>query len=83
MRATATCKIHFPDKKHLKIIFKALEVEVKTPATMHSKTKLEIIDTSLVLQVEAKDSVALRATLNAYLRWINSMLGVLEVVAGQ
>jgi tRNA threonylcarbamoyladenosine modification (KEOPS) complex Pcc1 subunit len=34
----------------------------------------------LVLKVEAKDTVALRAALNAYLRWIGSTVKVLEVV---
>jgi tRNA threonylcarbamoyladenosine modification (KEOPS) complex Pcc1 subunit len=34
----------------------------------------------LVLDVEAKDTVALRATLNAYLRWINSTANVLETI---
>jgi tRNA threonylcarbamoyladenosine modification (KEOPS) complex Pcc1 subunit len=32
------------------------------------------------LKVEAKDTVALRATLNAFLRWINSVANVLEVL---
>jgi tRNA threonylcarbamoyladenosine modification (KEOPS) complex Pcc1 subunit len=30
--------------------------------------------------VEAKDTVALRAALNAYLRWIGSAIKVLQVV---
>ena len=34
----------------------------------------------LVLNVEAKDTVALRAALNAYLRWIGSAVNVLETV---
>jgi tRNA threonylcarbamoyladenosine modification (KEOPS) complex Pcc1 subunit len=34
----------------------------------------------LVLAVEAEDTVALRSTLNAYLRWINSAMNVIHVV---
>jgi tRNA threonylcarbamoyladenosine modification (KEOPS) complex Pcc1 subunit len=34
----------------------------------------------LLLKVEAKDTVALRAGLNAYLRWINSILNVFQVL---
>jgi tRNA threonylcarbamoyladenosine modification (KEOPS) complex Pcc1 subunit len=34
----------------------------------------------LLLTVEAKDTVALRATLNAYMRWINSTINVIDVV---
>jgi tRNA threonylcarbamoyladenosine modification (KEOPS) complex Pcc1 subunit len=33
-----------------------------------------------VLTVEASDTVALRAALNAYLRWINSTVTVLETL---
>jgi tRNA threonylcarbamoyladenosine modification (KEOPS) complex Pcc1 subunit len=34
----------------------------------------------LVLAVDAEDTVALRSTLNAYLRWINSTVNVIDVV---
>jgi len=79
-KASATCKIYFPDKKRLDIAFKALEPEVKKPATTRSRANVEKDGAFLILKVEARDTVALRAALNAYLRWINSMLGVLEVV---
>jgi len=80
-KASATCKIYFPDKRHRDIVFKALEPEVKKPATMRSSVDLKKVGAFLVLKVEARDTVALRAALNAYLRWINSMLGVLEVLS--
>jgi tRNA threonylcarbamoyladenosine modification (KEOPS) complex Pcc1 subunit len=41
---------------------------------------LEKDDAVLVLRVEASDTVALRAALNAYLRWINSAVKVLETL---
>ncbi|MDI6642345.1 MAG: KEOPS complex subunit Pcc1 [Elusimicrobiota bacterium] len=47
---------------------------------MRSQTILEKEGNFLVLRIEAKDTVALRATVNAYLRWINSMTKVLEVL---
>jgi tRNA threonylcarbamoyladenosine modification (KEOPS) complex Pcc1 subunit len=47
---------------------------------MRSRAKLEKEDNFLVLKVEAGDAVALRAALNAYLRWISSTLNVLEVL---
>jgi tRNA threonylcarbamoyladenosine modification (KEOPS) complex Pcc1 subunit len=37
----------------------------------------------LVLKIKAKDTVALRAALNAYLRWMNSTISVLEVIEAQ
>jgi len=78
--SSAIIRLKFPSEKRLEIVFKALKPEVDKPATMRSRAKLEKEDNFLVLKVEAGDTVALRASLNAYLRWINSTLNVLEVL---
>jgi tRNA threonylcarbamoyladenosine modification (KEOPS) complex Pcc1 subunit len=80
MKATAIVRQKFPSEKRLETVLKALKPEVDKPATMRSRAKLEKDDNFLVLKVEARDTVALRAALNAYLRWINSTLNVLEVL---
>ena len=80
MKANALLRLKFPSKKHSEIIFKALEPEVKTPPTMRSRAFLEKNNSVLILKIEAKDTVALRAAVNAYLRWINSMSKVLVVL---
>jgi tRNA threonylcarbamoyladenosine modification (KEOPS) complex Pcc1 subunit len=76
-------RLKFPSKKRLEIVFKALKPEVDKPVTMRSRAKLEKEDNFLILKVEAGDTVALRAALNAYLRWISSVISVLEVVKKQ
>ncbi|MFZ0965175.1 MAG: KEOPS complex subunit Pcc1 [Candidatus Bathyarchaeia archaeon] len=78
--SSAIVRLKFPSEEGLEIVFKALKPEVDKPATMRSRAKLEKDDNFLVLKVEARDTVALRAALNAYLRWINSTLNVLEVL---
>ncbi|MDH5459567.1 MAG: KEOPS complex subunit Pcc1 [Candidatus Bathyarchaeota archaeon] len=80
MKANALMRLKFPSEKYLEIVFKALEPEVRKPPTMRSQTILEKEGNFLVLRIEAKDTVALRATVNAYLRWINSVTKVLEVL---
>ncbi|MEM3699364.1 MAG: KEOPS complex subunit Pcc1 [Candidatus Bathyarchaeia archaeon] len=80
MKAKAVVRLKFPSKRHLDIFLKALEPEVKKPATARSKANIESKENFLVLRVEARDTVALRATLNAFLRWINSVANVLEVL---
>jgi tRNA threonylcarbamoyladenosine modification (KEOPS) complex Pcc1 subunit len=80
MKAEAVVRLKFPSKKRLNIVLKALEPEVKKPTTMRSRTTLKKDGALLVLNVEARDTVALRAVLNAYLRWINSIISVLEVL---
>lgn len=83
MKAKAVARLKFPSEKQLEIVFRALEPEVEKPTTMRSRTRLKKDGALLVLNVEARDTVALRAALNAYLRWINSILSVLEVLETQ
>ena len=71
-------RLKFPSLKCLEIVLKALKPEVEKPPTTRSHAFLEKEDGMLVLKVEAGDTVALRAALNAYLRWINSVVEVLE-----
>lgn len=79
MKATARIKMKLPSTKIAEDIFNALEPETKT-STFRSRADLKKEDATLVLNVEAKDTVALRASLNAYLRWICSLLNVFHVL---
>ena len=81
--SSAIVRLKFPSEERLEIVFKALKPEVDKPATMRSRAKLEKDNNFLVLKVEAGDTVALRAALNAYLRWISSVISVLEVLEKQ
>jgi len=80
MKAKAIVRLKFSSKESLQMVLKALEPEVKTPATTRSMTSLEKEGLFLVLMAEAKDTTALRATLNAYLRWIDSIIRALGVL---
>ena len=77
---SAIIRLKFLSERGLEIVFDALKPEVDKPATTRSRAKLAKEDNFLVLKVEAGDAVALRAALNAYLRWINSALNVLDVL---
>jgi KEOPS complex subunit Pcc1 len=80
MKTKAIVRLQFSSKKHLITLFKALAPEADAPVTKRAKTILEKEGKFLILKVEAKDTVALRATLNAYLRWIDSTVNVLEII---
>jgi tRNA threonylcarbamoyladenosine modification (KEOPS) complex Pcc1 subunit len=80
MKAKATIRLKFPSAKHLKTVMDSLSPEVNKPGFGRSRVVTESDGTFLVLKVEADDTVALRSTLNAYLRWINSMANVVEVL---
>jgi len=78
--ATAVVRLKFLSEKGLEVVFEALKPEVDRAVTVRSRAGLEKDKNFLVLKVEAGDTVALRAALNAYLRWVNSMIDVLEVL---
>ena len=79
-RAKATVRLKFCSEKQLTTLFDALIPEVNSPITKRSFVKLEKIGLFLLLTVDAEDTVALRSTVNAYLRWINSTINVIDVV---
>jgi tRNA threonylcarbamoyladenosine modification (KEOPS) complex Pcc1 subunit len=83
MKARAVLRLRFPSEKILGIVYKALAPEIAKPPTTRSTAQLERDGKILVLRVEAKDTAALRAALNAYLRWISSTTDVLEVLERQ
>jgi tRNA threonylcarbamoyladenosine modification (KEOPS) complex Pcc1 subunit len=76
----ATIRLKFPSQKQLCALLNALTPESNAQVTRRASVKLEKDGLFLVLTVEAGDTVALRATLNAYLRWINSTINVMHVV---
>jgi tRNA threonylcarbamoyladenosine modification (KEOPS) complex Pcc1 subunit len=78
--AKAFVRLKFVSTKQLSSLLEALTPETKAEVTRRANVKLEEDGLFLVFTVEANDTVALRATLNAYLRWINSMTNVMQVV---
>jgi tRNA threonylcarbamoyladenosine modification (KEOPS) complex Pcc1 subunit len=80
MKAKATVRLRLSSEKQLTTLLDALAPEAEKPVGTRAKTVLEREGNFLVLKVEARDTVALRAALNAYLRWIGSAVNVLEAV---
>jgi tRNA threonylcarbamoyladenosine modification (KEOPS) complex Pcc1 subunit len=75
-------RIPIVNKQRMEIVFTALSPETRTLAT-RANTTLRKGNGLLILNVKAKDSVALRAVSNAYLRWINSLINVLNILEAQ
>ena len=80
MKAKATVRLPFQSEKQLAALVTALTPEVNRQIGTRSKTTLTTDELILVLNVEAEDTVALRAVLNAYLRWVNTTSNVLEAL---
>jgi tRNA threonylcarbamoyladenosine modification (KEOPS) complex Pcc1 subunit len=80
LKAKAEVRLPFASDKQLAAVLGALNPEVQRQIGTRSKVALAAEGQTLVLVVEAQDTVALRAALNAYLRWIASTLNVLEML---
>jgi tRNA threonylcarbamoyladenosine modification (KEOPS) complex Pcc1 subunit len=78
--AKASVRLKFASQKQLSTLLEALTPEANAQVTRRANIKLEKGGLFLVLTVEADDTVALRATLNAYLRWIDSTTNVMHMV---
>jgi tRNA threonylcarbamoyladenosine modification (KEOPS) complex Pcc1 subunit len=78
----ATVRLKFSSQKQASTLLEALTPETNAPVTRRANVKLEKDGLFLKLTVEADDTVALRATLNAYLRWINSTVNVINAIEG-
>lgn len=80
IKASANICLSFATEKQLETLISALIPEVKVPPTRRANIIIQKQDFFLTLKVEACDTVALRATLNAYLRWIKTTLDIMDVV---
>jgi len=81
MRARAVVRLRFRSKKQLDIVLKALKPEAEKPLTSRSRVHVKGENGVLTLTFEARDTSALRAVTNSYLRWvalINDTLTVME-----
>ena len=79
MKARASIRFKLQSLKQRDTLFAALLPEMRT-ASVRSRATLQKEDAFLVLRVEANDTVALRSALNAYLRWISSIIDVLQTL---
>ncbi len=83
MKAKATIRLKFPSVAHLETVKATLLPEVNKPSSGRAKVTLDSDGFFLVLKFEADATVALRSALNAYLRWINSTMNVIQVLDQQ
>ncbi|MGA2386227.1 MAG: KEOPS complex subunit Pcc1 [Candidatus Bathyarchaeia archaeon] len=79
-KAKACIRLKLQSEKQLSTLLAALNPEAEASITRRAAVKLERDGLFLVLAVDAEDTVALRSTLNAYLRWIGSTVNVMSLV---
>jgi KEOPS complex subunit Pcc1 len=77
--AKAKIRLKFKNQKQINTFLEALTPEANSPLSHRGKVTLKKDGLFLVLLIEAEDTVALRATLNTYLHWINSIINVIHI----
>jgi tRNA threonylcarbamoyladenosine modification (KEOPS) complex Pcc1 subunit len=70
MKAQAVIRLNFYSEKQLKAVLGALKPETETSTTSRSKVDMKTENQTLILDFRAKDTSALRAAMNSYLRLI-------------
>ena len=70
MNAQATIRLNFVSGKQLQVVLQALKPETETSSTHRSMVYMTTEGQGLVLDFRAKDTSALRAAINSYLRLI-------------
>jgi tRNA threonylcarbamoyladenosine modification (KEOPS) complex Pcc1 subunit len=78
--AKASIRLNLANQKQRATLLSALTPETQTMQTTRAHVQLQADGDFFVLSAEAEDTVALRATLNAYLRWIQSTINVMDTV---
>ncbi len=77
--AKAKIRLKFTNQKQINAVLEALTPEANSPLSHRGNVRLQEDGLFLVLLFEAEDTVALRAILNAYLHWINSIINVIHI----
>ena len=80
MKAQAIIRLNLSSERQVKIVLEALNPETRSPSTNRSKVQMKGEGNSLTLNFEARDTSALRAAMNSYLRWILLTKTMLESV---
>jgi KEOPS complex subunit Pcc1 len=75
----ATVRIEVPEGISV-LIDESLAPEIERPTSERSKVTVSVDDGVVTLSIEASDVAALRAAINSYLRWVGTILDVVETV---
>ena len=79
-KAKAVVRIRFRSEDEAKILLESLRPEAISSINLRSRVRLSRKCDELRMFFNAKDTTALRASLNSYLRWLHLLNNVYETV---
>lgn len=68
------------NERLLDIIETSLSPESESPSSDRSETSIRVEDNQLIIQTSASDTTALRASINSYLRWVNGIQNIFDII---
>ncbi len=75
-----TMKFNFKDSETTKRIYESLILESSYDPNERAKTTIEFEENTLIVNINAKDSVSARAASNSFLKWINLSEQLLDYI---
>ncbi|MCW4019909.1 MAG: KEOPS complex subunit Pcc1 [Candidatus Bathyarchaeota archaeon] len=82
-KASAVVRLRFPSATEARMIQTALEPETESSVTHRSSVQVTRDGRSLTLVFEAKDTTALRASINSYLSWLQLLTSIHDTIESQ
>jgi tRNA threonylcarbamoyladenosine modification (KEOPS) complex Pcc1 subunit len=80
MKVQAVVRLKIISEKQFQVVMNALKPETETSSTPRSKVNLKTEDQNLVLEFMARDTSALRAAMNSYLRLIGVAIKLQKII---
>ncbi len=80
MKAQAVIRLNFSSEKQLKVVLEALKPETRSPSTRRSKVQMKGEGNILTVNFKARDTSALRAAINSYLRQTSMLIDLLKLI---
>jgi len=80
IEAAATIRIELASEGRAKIVMKALRPETQNSPTRRSEVEIGLDGRKILLHFKAKDTTALRASINSYTRWVKLIENTLSEV---
>lgn len=72
-------EIELDNSHDAKIIYNSIKPELSFAHNKRSTTTIDIKDNKIILIINSKDVVSLRASINSYVRWINLSNEILKI----
>ncbi|MHA1482761.1 MAG: KEOPS complex subunit Pcc1 [Candidatus Heimdallarchaeaceae archaeon] len=74
-----TVKIHVTDNQTCNLLYEALVLESGHNPNDRAQANLTVDNNFLILEINAKDPVSARASINSFMKWINLSLQIISM----